>query len=170
MPAISWVFPTSLEIENGTTRMTRVVESVLVDADVDSVWSMVRDFAAVGRWIPSARSCEIVEGVDQNVPVRRIVLGDDSSVDERLVTLDDIELRIRYEIIAPLPKGMRSFLGTARVVPVTEGKRSVVEWMSEFDCDGAIETRIVENVSRLLRGLLKALQLEASPAADREGT
>jgi carbon monoxide dehydrogenase subunit G len=146
--------------------MARAYASTVCNADVETVWALVRNFEAVGRWIPGAKSCRILPTGDSAAPVRRIVLGDDSTIDEVLVTLDDIRRRLRYVFVPPLPRGMRSFLGTAHVRPVTDGARTFVEWISEFDCDAGWENQMVSNISGQLTQILAAVTAEVEATGE----
>lgn len=141
--------------------MTRAHASTIIDHPVDAVWAMVRVFDAVGRWIPGAKSCATVTVDSSPTPVRRIVLADDTVVDEILVTLDDARRVIRYAFASPLPHGMRSFLGTAHARPVTDGDRTFLEWISEFDCDERREDAMVRNITATLTKLVAAVGEEA---------
>jgi hypothetical protein len=140
--------------------VARAYASTVIDRDVDSVWKLVRTFDAVGRWIPGAKSCVTVEAGHGAAPIRRIVLADDTIIDEVLITLDDARRRIRYGFASPLPRGMRSFLGTAHVRPITNGDRTFIEWISEFDCDDAHEAKLVANIGATLAQLLAAVTAE----------
>lgn len=144
--------------------MVRAYASTVSSADVETVWALVRNFEAVGRWIPGAKSCHVLPTGDPAAPIRRIVLGDDSIIDEVRVALDDTHRRLRYAFVPPLPRGMRTFLGTAHVRPVTDGARTFVEWISEFDCDAEWEDQMVRGISGQLAQILDAVTAEAENA------
>lgn len=150
--------------------MARAVASTVIDANVEVVWRLIREFDAVGRWIPGARSCTLVDSGRPTNPNREIVLGDGSSVVERLVTLDEVGHVVRYDFVPPLPRGMRSFLGTASLLPVTDGDRTVIQWMSEFDCDEKLESKMVANISATLLQLIQAVAAEATPSVAAPAT
>lgn len=150
--------------------MARAYASTVVNQNVDDVWNLVRTFDAVGRWIPGAKSCVTTTTGTPAQTIRRIILTDDTVVDETLVTLDDVRRVIRYQCASSLPRGMRSFLGTAHVRRVTDGDRTFLEWISEFDCDARIETAIVRNIGTTLTKLIAAVAAEAEglgPQNDR---
>lgn len=140
--------------------MARAYASTVIDQDLDVVWSVLREFDCVGRWIPGVVSCDIVAGESPTNPGRRIVLQDGSSLDERLVTLDEPDHRVRYTILGEHPRGMRAYIGTAALRPVTDTNRTFLEWISEFDCDAAIEARMVAGVTRQLGRILDAAAAE----------
>lgn len=146
--------------------MARAHASTVIDRNVEDVWALVRDFAAVERWIPDCRGCRI-DSSDPTAPVRRLTIGDGESIDEVLVARDDAERRIRYAFVSPLPRRMHSFLGTAQVHEITVGNRALLQWTSEFDCDAADAQRLVEGISRTLTVIVGAVAREVE--ADRVG-
>lgn len=139
--------------------MARAIASTVIDQEVDRVWEALREFDAVGRWIPGA-SCELVDSGRPTNPNRRIILADGTSVLERLVTLDEVRHRVSYDFVPPLPYGMRGFLGTAFLLPITDGDRTFIQWMSEFDCDEKLEARMVSNISAQLALIVQAVAAE----------
>lgn len=143
--------------------MARAHASTVIERDVDAVWSLVRDFAAVARWIPDCRVCEI-DATDPTSPVRRLTIGEGEPIDEVLVGRDDAERRLRYAFVSPLPRRMHSFLGTAQVQEITVGARALLQWTSEFDCDAADADRLVAGISRTLTTIVGAVAREAEAA------
>lgn len=115
--------------------MPKVVRSVVVDADADTVWRLVRDFNGLPSWSPGLPASAIEDGLppDQVGCVRRI-----GEARERLVTLDDVTRSYRYTMLSG-PFKVRDYLATLRVTPVHDGgaPRSLVEWSNTYDCDPA---------------------------------
>lgn len=144
--------------------MARAYVSTVINADVDSVWEIVRDFGAVVRWIPGCQGAELLTTDDPTRPVRRLVLADDSVVDEVLLTRDDVTRRIQYGFPAELPRGMRSFVGTAHTRPITDGDRTFLEWQSEFDTEQKWEAKMIVNISDMLAQIVAAVAAEAEKA------
>ncbi|ORW72883.1 SRPBCC family protein [Mycobacterium saskatchewanense] len=141
--------------------MTRAYASTVIDAGVDTVWGLVRDFGAVGRWIPGCKGCDVLVDIDPTRPVRRLVLADEDVVEEVLLTRDDLLRRIQYGFPGQLPRGMRSFIGTAQVREVTDGDRTFIEWSSEFDTDQEWESKMIANISGMLTQIIAAVAAEA---------
>lgn len=152
--------------------MARAHASTVIDQNVDVVWDVLRDFTCVGRWIPGAQACDLVASEFPTNMVRRIVLADGTVIDEPLLTLDDVARRVRYTICEPLPRGMRTFLGTARLLPITDGDRTLIEWTSEFDCDEAREAKMIRNISGQLALIVAAAAAETGrkEEPDPDGT
>ena len=140
--------------------MARAYASTVVNADVATVWATVRDFGAVARWIPGCKGGAVLSDHDPTRPVRRLVLADDTVVDEVLLSRDDVSRRIQYGFATELPPGMRSFVGTAHVRPVTEGDRAFLEWRSEFDTEQKWEAKMIANISGILGQIVAAVAAE----------
>ena len=73
--------------------MPRVVKSTIIDAPVDRVWSVLRDFNGHDRWHPAVASSAIERGApsDKVGCVRRFRLKDGAELREQLLTLSDLE-------------------------------------------------------------------------------
>ncbi|SMF54934.1 NADPH:quinone reductase [Tistlia consotensis] len=119
--------------------MPRVVKSTVLDAPVEAVWSVIRDFNGHEDWHPAvARS--VIEGGrrgDQVGCVRLFALADGSGeIREQLLALDDREHAFSYCLLeAPIP--LEGYVAHVRLKPVTDGRRTFWEWRSEFDCPPA---------------------------------
>lgn len=115
--------------------MPKVVRSVVVDADADTVWQLVRDFNGLSSWTGNLPDSEIEDGLrpDQVGCVRGI-----GGAREQLVTLDDVTRSYRYTLLA-VPFQVSDYLATLRVTPVHDGgaPRCLVEWSNTYDCDPA---------------------------------
>ena len=131
--------------------------SAVVDADVDQVWSLVRDFNGLDRWVAAVQSSEI-EGsapADQVGCVRHLTLADGGEIRERLVDLDDGQRRYTYDILES-PFAVRRYRATIRVAPVTDRltgasadtPRSFVEWWTDYDCEAADEVELDKTFAR----------------------
>jgi hypothetical protein len=64
-----------------------------------------------------------------------------------MLSFSDLERRFTYNIIvSPMP--IENYVATFGVKPVTEGNKTFVEWMAEFDVAPAEEADIREKVGR----------------------
>lgn len=124
--------------------------SAVVDADSERVWSLVRDFGGLDRWIPAVETCEIEAGdrPDTVGCVRHLTLADGGgSIRERLVDLDDGRRSYTYDILDS-PFAVRRYRATIRVAPVTDTNTSFVEWWSVYDCEAADESGLDKTFAR----------------------
>ncbi len=123
--------------------------SAVVEADADNVWSLVRDFGGLGRWV-AAIERSVIEGsssADQVGCVRHLTLADGGEIRERLVDLDDVTRSYSYDILES-PFAVRRYRATIRVAPVTDIGSSFVEWWSVYDCEAADEADLDRTFSR----------------------
>ncbi|WP_433802448.1 SRPBCC family protein [Actinomycetospora sp. CA-084318] len=124
--------------------MPRPYASGVVAAPVEKVWAQLRAFNDLPSWHPALSRSELVEGVDGQVgAVRRLTMaaGGDP-FDERLVTLDDTIRTFTYTFDGANPFGVRRYLSTVRVCPITDTGETFVEWWAEYDADAAQEEEL----------------------------
>ncbi|MCY4452422.1 MAG: SRPBCC family protein [Immundisolibacterales bacterium] len=113
--------------------MVRVVRSTVLDAPVDAVWRIVRDFNGHDRWHPIVERSVLEEGrrTDQIGAVRNFTIRSGERVREVLLSLSDRERHLRYAIVeSELP--LRDYVAEFRLRPVTDGDRTFWTWSSRF--------------------------------------
>ncbi len=113
--------------------MVAIFRSAVLDAPVDTVWRVLRDFNSHYLWHPQVAVSEIENGgaADQPGCVRRFRLRDGSELREQLIALSDREYRFTYCILdAPIP--LIDYVATVSLRPVTDGGRTFWEWRSNF--------------------------------------
>ena len=129
--------------------------SSVVNAPADKVWAVIRRFDAVVDWLPFVKSSPIEDGGDPTrVGCVRVLTQTDGEVfREVLVALSDAERSYSYTFVSsPVP--VRNHQTTLRVLPITDGNRSYVEWSSRFEIDPEYETRLVDLMNQnFLAGL-----------------
>jgi hypothetical protein len=129
--------------------MPRVFVSRVVEAPAGKVWTTIRRFDAVAEWLPFVKSSPIENGGDPTrVGCVRILTQTDGEVfREVLLALSDAERFYSYTFVSsPVP--VRDHRTTLRVLPITDGNRSYVEWSSRFDIDPMYEARLVDLMNR----------------------
>ena len=78
--------------------MAEVTRRLEIAAPADRVWATIADFAAVARYSPMVRECQL-EGPDGVGQLRHLTLDDDTVTTSRLVALDPAARALRYEIV-----------------------------------------------------------------------
>ncbi len=129
--------------------MAKVYISAIIDASVDAVWTVARDFNGHAQWHPIIAESHIEEDrpADQVGCVRNFKLADGGHLRERLLAFSDLDRRYTYSIIvSPMP--IENYVATFALHPVTEGNRTFVEWYAAFDVAPEDEAQIVEQVGR----------------------
>ncbi|WP_103381455.1 SRPBCC family protein [Pseudonocardia dioxanivorans] len=141
--------------------MPRPYASGVVPASADEVWSLIRDFNGIADWHPGIQSSELTAGSSgaEVGAVRKLGLGGDAQVSERLLTLDDADRSYTYEFTDPGPFAVRRYVSTIRVAPVTDTGHAFVEWWADFDADAADEAELGKTYARgVYGGGISALQ------------
>jgi hypothetical protein len=115
--------------------MVKVYTSSVIDAPADRVWATVRDFNALPQWHPAIRDSRI-EGnhpSDKIGCIRNFNLRDGGNIRERLLALSDYDFTCTYAILES-PMGVKDYIATLKLSPITDGNRTFAEWTAEFDC------------------------------------
>ncbi len=127
--------------------MIRVVRSAVIDASIERVWPILRDFNSHTAWHPVVAESHIERGEpsDQVGCVRNFMLRDGNHIREQLLTLSDRDHVSTYCILdATLP--MRRYVATVTLKRVTDGDRSFWHWESTFDVPRGREAEFAQLV------------------------
>ena len=114
--------------------MPRVVRSTVLDAPVEAVWEVIRDFNGHDHWHPAVASSQIERGQpsDQVGCVRNFRLAGGENLREQLLTLSDMEMSFSYCLLdTPVP--LFNYVAHVRLLPVTDTDSTFWEWESRFD-------------------------------------
>lgn len=127
--------------------MPRVYISSVIDASADRVWSIVRDFNGLPRWMPVVADSRIEGGQpsDKVGCIRNFNLKAGGNIREQLLSLSDYEYTTSYAILES-PMGVSNYTATLKLMPITDGDRTFAEWTAEFDCDPAREQELVDRI------------------------
>jgi NADPH:quinone reductase-like Zn-dependent oxidoreductase/uncharacterized protein YndB with AHSA1/START domain len=115
---------------NAVVRLSR---STVIDAPIDAVWRLLRDFNSHATWHPAIAESRIEAGEagDTVGSVRAFRLADGSMLREQLVALSDRDHELTYCLIeAPIP--LVEYVASMRLRPVTDGDRTLLIWESRF--------------------------------------
>lgn len=127
--------------------MPHVVRSTIIDAPVERLWSVLRDFNGHDRWHPIVARSEIERAYpsDRVGCIRRFVLRDGSELREQLLTLSDLEMTFSYCLLdTPIP--LFNYVAHVRLLPVTDGNRSFWHWESRFTTPPGREAELAKLV------------------------
>jgi NADPH:quinone reductase len=147
--------------------MVEVRRSTVIDAPVDDVWAILRDFNGHDRWHPAVATSVVEGGIASDVigAVRDFRLADGSRIKEQLLALSDRDRSFDYCILeAPLP--LMGYVASLRLKPVTDGNRTFWEWRSRFEPPPARREELVrlvgEGIYEAGFGAIKSL-LQSGP-------
>ena len=124
-----------------------MVKSTIIDAPVDRVWAIVRDFNGFDRWLPAVRTSAIERHLPSDLIgcVRRLQLADGAEVREQLLALSDLEMAFSYCLLdTPIP--LFNYVAHVRLMPVTDGDRTFWGWESRFTTRPGEEAQMTEMV------------------------
>lgn len=128
--------------------MVKVVKSTILEAPVDRVWEILRDFNGHDRWHPAVADSQIERGqpADKVGCVRRFHLQDGAELREQLLTLSDIDFAYSYCLLdTPVP--LFNYVAHVRLLPVTDGDQTFWHWESRFDTPAGREQELKEMVA-----------------------
>lgn len=127
--------------------MPKVVRSTVIDAPVEAVWAVLRDFNGHDKWHPPVAESQIERGwtSDRVGCVRRFKLRDGSELRERLLTLSDIDMAYSYCLLeTPIP--LFNYVAHVRLAPVTDGDKTFWHWESRFDTPAGRDAELARAV------------------------
>jgi NADPH:quinone reductase-like Zn-dependent oxidoreductase len=154
----------------------RVTRSAVIDAPIERVWAVLRDFNSHTAWHPIVARSEIEggESADQVGCIRNFTLKDGAHVREQLLALSDEDHISTYCILdATIP--LERYVATVQLKRVTDGNRTFWHWQSTFDAPRGREREFAELVGKEvyesgfegLRTYLRQSRHSAAPAARR---
>lgn len=127
----------------------RVMRSGVIDAPLDAVWALLRDFNGHHRWHPAIASSAMENNdlVDQVGGIRAFRLQDGGFLREQLIALSDREHSLSYCLLeAPVP--LHDYVARMALKPVTDGDHTLLVWESSFrppPAQAAALTRLVSS-------------------------
>jgi len=131
--------------------MVKVVKSAILNAPVEAVWEVLRDFNGHDRWHPIVAESHIEKGLpfDKVGCVRNFRLADGANLRELLLTMSDADMAFSYCLLeTPVP--LLNYVAHVRLSPVTDGDRTFWHWESRFDTplgrEKELQQMVAENV------------------------
>ena len=153
-------------------RLNRVTRSTVIDAPIDRVWAVLRDFNSHVHWHPVVAESFIEDGLtaDQVGCVRNFTLADGNALREQLIALSDQDYVSTYCILdTTIP--LINYVATVRLKPVTDGARTFWHWESTFATPPGRERELTEQVGRnVYEAGFEALRAHLHAAKDLLGS
>ncbi len=107
----------------------KVEKSITIKAAPAKVWAMVKDFGNIHAWLPPVASTKLEKKGEDTF--RTLTLKDGGVINERLKSIDDAAMKIKYEII----DGVAPVADYNSYMVVTAGPgagESTVTWTGRF--------------------------------------
>lgn len=138
--------------------LTRVKVSSAINAPVTQVWKIIGDFNSLPNWFPSVIDgyIEGKEPSDKLGCIRVYNREDGVTIREQLLGLDQQEFKCTYLLIEP-DKPMKDYVGILRLLPITDGERTYIEWEASFSCLPEEEFELGQNLKKLFQSGFDAL-------------
>ncbi len=128
--------------------LQKVVRSTVIDAPIERVWAVLRDFNSHDQWhdVVDASRIENGESSAQVGCVRNFTLKDGNHIREQLLTLSDTEYKSTYCILDATVPLMR-YVATVTLRRVTDGDRTFWHWESSFETPPGRERELRDMVA-----------------------
>ena len=127
--------------------MAKIFKSSMINAPIEQVWNKIRDFNSLPNWHPSFVNSHI----ENNQPsdkvgcIRNFHLKDGGNLRERLLALSDANHFCTYTVLeSPFPT--KNYVATLRLLPISDGNQTYIEWTAEFNCSEKDEESLVSNI------------------------
>jgi hypothetical protein len=123
--------------------LTHVSSSTVIEAPVDAVWALLKNFANVSRWHPDVMESPIENDGTGQTPgdIRSLKLRDGTPVRERLLAISNESMSYTYSVIeAPLPISNHS---SAVSISATPDNRTAITWTAEFSVDDGADASAI---------------------------
>ena len=135
--------------------MTKIFVSAVIDAPVDRVWAVMRDFNGLPDWHPRFSRSHIEDGLPSDVIgcIRNFDIADGGgTIREKLLMLSDKEYSFEYCILdSPLP--VENYVAKLTLIPVTVGNKTLGVWTAEFNMTDDTEAEVIDAVANGTFGL-----------------
>lgn len=149
--------------------MVSVRCSTIINAPIESVWEMLRDFNGHDRWHPAVARSALESGrrTDQIGAVRNFVLESGERLREQLLSLSDTAKHFRYAIVeSEVP--LLNYVAEVTLKPVTDGNRTFWCWSSKFDTPPGQEAELADLVAKgVYEAGFEAIRSRVEPLAKR---
>ena len=153
--------------------MSMVEFSAVLDSDAQQVWGVLKKFGEIRTWHPSIMKSSIEGDQPDGMVgcVRTLTLADGAVVRERLLSVDDRELKLSYRFEeAPLP--LDNYVASVKLVALTGQARTLVTWSASFDLQQpnsaehyqAVIHKLVVDGHHGLQSLLSSKTQSSTPA------
>ncbi|PHQ69831.1 MAG: hypothetical protein COB93_07065 [Sneathiella sp.] len=128
--------------------MITVQRSTVIDAPIQVVWDILRDFNGHDRWHPAVDTSVVDDGkrTDQIGAVRNFRLTSGEKIREQLLSLSDRDHFFRYAIVeSDIP--LQNYVAEVSLKPVTDGNATYWSWTSRFNSPEGRETELADLVA-----------------------
>ena len=136
-----------------------VFTSSTIDIDIEDLWIIIKDFNGLPSWYPGVIDSYIEGGGSTNEvgSIRNFNRSDGLSFKEELVRFDDKEHLFSYSLLSPT-EPMVNYISTLRLLPITDGNMSYIEWTATFECLAEEEIALSSSLEKVFQVGFDALK------------
>ncbi len=107
----------------------KVEKTITIKAEPAKVWALVKDFGNMQKWHPAVASTKLEKKGEDTF--RTLSLKGGGDIYEKLRTVDDTDMKIKYEIVtSPLP--LTDYNASMQVSKGKNPGESEVKWVARF--------------------------------------
>ncbi len=128
---ICFLFPPALFAHGPTPQKAK--ESITINASVDKVWSLARQFDGIAAWHPDLIKSE-GDGKNQSGGVRRLTFRNAETLSEELDYYNEAEHEYSYRLKTENTKAfpLSSYSIELKVAPAENASHSLVTWKGRY--------------------------------------
>ncbi|HEV3036917.1 MAG TPA: SRPBCC family protein [Candidatus Angelobacter sp.] len=138
--------------------MAKIYISSVIKAPIEIVWEYIRDFNGLPKWFPGVTDSRLeADKLSGQVGcIRNFGLEGGARMREQLLAFSDHAHSCTYRMLeGPLP--VQNYVGTVRLLPVTEGDLTFAEYQVDFECAREQENELTSSLSKIYRGAFEHL-------------
>ena len=112
----------------------KIRTSGVINAPIEFVWELVRNFSALDQWHPHVESCKQVSGTAMTEvgSEREFVQNGGAVIREKLLALDDYKYRTAYSVLeAPAP--FDNYIASIVLLPIYADNKTLMQWNADFN-------------------------------------
>jgi len=128
--------------------MITVQRSTVIDAPINEVWELLRDFNGHDSWHPAVASSVLdnEKRTDQIGAIRNFQLTSGERLREQLLSMSDKEHSFRYAIVeSEIP--LKNYVAEVSLKPITDGNATYWSWLSKFETPRGQEEELADLVA-----------------------
>jgi hypothetical protein len=143
--------------------MAKISISSVIKAPIEKVWEYIRDFNDLPKWFPGVTDSRLeTDRLSSQVGcIRNFGLEGGARMREQLLEFSECAHSCTYRMLeGPLP--VRNYVGTVRLLPVTEGDLTFAEYQVDFECAPEQENELTSSLSKIYQGAFEHLMQRLS--------
>jgi hypothetical protein len=140
--------------------MASATISKQLDVPADAVWKLISNFGDTSWMPPGTQATLVGEGIGME---RRIAIGPDKSIHERLLALDEKARTLRYAIPVNVPFPVTNYRATMRVR--AHGSGCELEWSADYDCAPDAAPTIAKSIQGMYGTMIDWVAARAKESA-----